>query len=80
MYMAQDRRALQRVIKTTQNIIGTHLLSINDISEVRCLHRAHRILKDNTSTQKYLLPYCQTTEQLLSSGYETPPFILHAPP
>lgn len=30
-----------------QNIIGTHLLSISDISEVRYLHRAQRILKDN---------------------------------
>ncbi len=44
----QDRRALQRVIKTTQNIIAIHLPSISDIGKVRCLHRAQRILKDNT--------------------------------
>ncbi len=34
---AQDRRALQWVIKTARNITGTHLPSINDIGEVRCL-------------------------------------------
>ncbi len=45
---AQDRKALQRVIKIAQNVIGTHLPSINDINEVRCLHRAQKILKDNT--------------------------------
>ncbi len=37
----QDRRALQQVIRTTQNIIGTHLLSISDISELRCLRRGY---------------------------------------
>lgn len=31
---AQDRRAMQPVTNTTQNIIGTYLLSISDISEV----------------------------------------------
>ncbi len=45
---AQDRQALQRVIKTAQNIIGSHLPSISDISEMRRWHRARRILKDNT--------------------------------
>ncbi|KAI3363178.1 hypothetical protein L3Q82_011549 [Scortum barcoo] len=39
---------LQQVIKTFQNIIGAHLLSISDICEVRCLFRGQRILKDNT--------------------------------
>ncbi len=31
------------MIKTTQNIIGTHLPSISVIGEVRCLHWAQRI-------------------------------------
>ncbi len=35
----KDRRALQWVIKTAQNITGTYLLSIGDIGEVRCPHR-----------------------------------------
>lgn len=32
--MAHDRKALQRVIKTAENIIGAHLQSISDIDEV----------------------------------------------
>lgn len=31
---AQERKALQWVIKTVQNIISTHLLSISDIDEM----------------------------------------------
>ncbi len=46
--MAQDRRALQWVIKIAQNVISSHLQSISDIGEVRCPFRARRILKDNT--------------------------------
>lgn len=41
MCTAHDRRAVQKVIKNGQNIIGTHLQSINDIDEVRFLQRAH---------------------------------------
>lgn len=39
------------MIKTSQNIIGTDLLSISNISEVKCLHRTQRILIDNTDTE-----------------------------
>ncbi len=56
-------------------------LWIGDISEVRCLHRAWRILKDNAhpshslftllpSGKQYPLSYHQTPEQLLSTGCE----------
>ncbi|XP_078121563.1 immunoglobulin superfamily member 5 [Sander vitreus] len=51
---AQDRRALQLVIKTAQNIIGTHLPGIIDVSEKRDLCRARRILKDNTHPRNSL--------------------------
>ncbi len=47
-YLSHITLALQRVINTAKNIIGTYLPSISDISEVRCLRRAQRILKDNT--------------------------------
>ena len=47
-FTAQDQKALQQVIKTTQSIIATHLQSISDTGEVRGLRRAHRILKDVT--------------------------------
>ena len=46
--IAKDRKALQWVIKTVQNMIGTHLQGITDIGDVRCMHRAQSILKDNT--------------------------------
>ncbi len=70
--MAQDRRASQQVIKTAQNITGTHLLSISDISEVRRLCRAQRILKHKThpshnlftllpSGKQYRSIHCHTT-------------------
>lgn len=32
----QEGLCSQQAIKTTQNITGTHLVSTNDISEVRC--------------------------------------------
>lgn len=35
------------VIKTAQNITGTQLSSISDISEEGCLQRAQKILKEN---------------------------------
>lgn len=55
MFTAQDRRALQQVIKTTQNIIGTLLPSINDIGEVRYLQGAKRTLTENTDASHSLL-------------------------
>lgn len=42
------KKALQRVIKTPQNITGTHPESIRDICRVRSLDIAQRILKDCT--------------------------------
>ncbi len=90
--MAQDRRALQRVIKTAQNIIGTHLPSISDIGEVPAQSpkfTTRQYLPQPQPVhpaaiwqviQKYLLLYHQTTEQRLSSGCEIPKLILHTPP
>ena len=37
-----DRKALQRMIKTSQNILGTPLQSLSIINEVRYLNRAQR--------------------------------------
>ena len=58
-WTAQDRKAPQQVIKTTQNVIGTHLQSISDISKVRCLHRDQRILNNNTHPSHILLTLCK---------------------
>jgi len=43
-----DRKALQRVVKTAQNIIGAKLPSIQDIYSKRCLRRARCIIKDTS--------------------------------
>lgn len=69
---AQDRRALQRVIKNAQKIIGTHLPSISDIGEVRCLRRAKRILKDSTHPATACSPCCLLGKDIEVSA-ATPP-------
>jgi hypothetical protein len=43
-----DRKALQRVVKTAQKIIGTSLPALTDLHHSRCLQRANKILKDHT--------------------------------
>lgn len=43
---AADRRALQRVISTTQKIIGDSLPSLEQLFNLCCLSRAANILKD----------------------------------
>lgn len=65
--MAQDMKALQQLIQTSQNIIGTH-----------SLHRAQRKLNNNTSPshslftwqKKHLRPHHQMTIILLISYAE----------
>lgn len=47
-WFTHGRMSLRWLIKTTQNIIGTHLPRISGISEVRCLYRAHNIWIENT--------------------------------
>ncbi len=44
---------------TAQNIIGTHLPSIRDISEVRCLRRAKKIQKTITTPATACSPCCR---------------------
>lgn len=51
----QDRKALQRVIKTAQIITGADLKSISDLGEVSYMHGAQRFLKDNTQPSDNLL-------------------------
>ncbi|XP_072094357.1 uncharacterized protein [Mobula birostris] len=41
-----DRKALQRVVKTAQRIIGTQLLTVENIYHKRCLGRVKSIIKD----------------------------------
>lgn len=43
---AEGRKAAQQVFKTAQNIAGTHLQSVRDVSDVRCQRGAQS--RDNT--------------------------------
>lgn len=43
---AADHKALQRVVKTAQQITGTQLPTIEEIYHKRCLGRARNIIKD----------------------------------
>lgn len=45
---ATDKRALQRVVKSSQNIIVSRHPSMEDIYKVWCLKRTTSIVKDST--------------------------------
>ena len=45
---AADRKALQRVVKTAERIIGGHLPSVQGIYNNRCLRKARKIVKDHS--------------------------------
>lgn len=51
---AQDRKALQRVIKISQHISGAAFLSLQDIYHTRVLRRTHNLIRDNTHPQHNL--------------------------
>ncbi|KAI4873818.1 hypothetical protein NFI96_001419 [Prochilodus magdalenae] len=51
---AQDRKALQRVIKTAQLISGAAFPSLQDIYRTRVIRRAHSIIRDSTHPQHSL--------------------------
>ena len=45
---AADRKALQRVVKTAERIIGGHLPSVQGIYNSRCLRKARNNVKDHS--------------------------------
>ncbi|KAI4871731.1 hypothetical protein NFI96_006116 [Prochilodus magdalenae] len=51
---AQDRKALQRVIKFAQSISGAAFPSLQDIYRTRVIRRAHSIIRDSTHPQHSL--------------------------
>ncbi|KAI4892528.1 hypothetical protein NFI96_005758 [Prochilodus magdalenae] len=51
---AQDRKALQRVIKTAQSISEAAFPSLQDIYRTRVIRRAHSIIRDSTHPQHSL--------------------------
>ncbi|KAK3548205.1 hypothetical protein QTP70_005179 [Hemibagrus guttatus] len=50
----QDKKALQRVIKTAQFICGAAFQSLQDIYNTRVIRRAHNIIRDNIHPQHNL--------------------------
>jgi hypothetical protein len=56
---AADKKSLQRIIKTAQNIINKQLPTMDNIFNSRCLPKTHNILKDSFHPANYqfeLLP------------------------
>ena len=51
---AQDRKALQRVIRSAQRITRTELPSIQDIYSQRCRRKAKRIVSDSSHPSHHL--------------------------
>ena len=58
---AADRKSLQRIIKTAQNIINQQLPTMDTIFNSRCLQKTHNIMKDSYHPANYLF-------ELLPSG------------
>lgn len=69
MCPAQDRGALQQVIKTTPNIIGAQSPSISDIGQVSCLCRVRKILKTIPSPPCCRLPTDTEVSAAVSADY-----------
>jgi gmma-aminobutyric acid receptor subunit gamma len=46
-YSVSDRKALQRVVQTTQYITGAKLPAIQDLYNRRCQKKAHKIVRDS---------------------------------
>ncbi len=45
---AGNRKALQRVVRTSRHIVGGDLPSLQDIYTSRCIRKAQRIIKDSS--------------------------------
>ena len=58
---AQNRKALQRVVRTAEKICGCALPHIQAIYDDRCVRKAHRIIKDPSHPNQHLF-------ELLPSG------------
>uniref|UniRef100_A0AAZ3Q103 Alkylated DNA repair protein AlkB homologue 8 N-terminal domain-containing protein n=1 Tax=Oncorhynchus tshawytscha TaxID=74940 RepID=A0AAZ3Q103_ONCTS len=76
---ASDHKALQRVVRTAQYIIGAKLPAIHDLYTKRCQRKTQKIVKDSSHPSHRLfslLPHCKRywsaksrTKMLLNSFY-----------
>ncbi len=63
---AGNRRALQRVVRTTRHIVGGELPSLQDIYTRRCIRKAQRIIKDSSHPSHRLLSLLPSGRRLHS--------------
>ncbi|XP_072558692.1 uncharacterized protein [Paramormyrops kingsleyae] len=61
---AQDKKALQRVVKTAQRITGSPLPAITDIYNTRCLRKTKSILKDPSHPALALFTFLPSGKRL----------------
>ncbi|XP_030640050.1 lectin-like [Chanos chanos] len=70
----QDRKALQRVIKSAQSISGAAFPLLQDTYNTRVIRRAHNIIKDRTHPQHHLftlLPSDKLREDITTQALDT---------
>ncbi|KAL3042001.1 hypothetical protein OYC64_020043 [Pagothenia borchgrevinki] len=69
-----NRKALRRVTKIAQRIIGVPLPAIEDIQGIRCLQRVHNIFKDTSHPANYLFVLLPSGRRLRSLRSKTSRF------
>ena len=72
---AADRKSLQRIIKTAQNIINQQLPTMDTIFNSRCLQKTHNILKDSYHPANYLFELLPSGKRYRSIRTRTTRFI-----
>ena len=68
---AQDRRALQRVVRSAERTTGTTLPSLQDLYTRRCRTRARRIMKDPHHPNNGLFQLLRSGKRLRSHAAKT---------
>uniref|UniRef100_A0A3Q3E360 Reverse transcriptase domain-containing protein n=1 Tax=Labrus bergylta TaxID=56723 RepID=A0A3Q3E360_9LABR len=69
-----DQKALQKVVKTAERIIGSPLPSIESVHKKRCLRKARCIAKDNSHPNHRLFNYLPSGKRYRSLGTRTSRF------
>ena len=72
---AADRKSLQRIIKTAQNIINQQLPTMDTIFNSRCLQKTHNIMKDSYHPANYLFELLPSGKRYRSIRTRTTRFI-----
>ncbi len=65
-WFGNNRKALQRVVRTARHIVGGELPSLQDIYTRRCIKKARRIIKDSSHPSHSLLSLLPSGRRLRS--------------